>query len=112
MRVISATSLALVLLGLFTHAAAAEDRDLGKLSADAVKSYCDKGHGNFWANAEGTNWGCATNCAGTTCGIMCDKDTGCLGSTPRKRKRLSPTEHNVMGILMYSPGKQAPQPKP
>jgi hypothetical protein len=112
MRGFLAISLSIVLFGMFTHKAAARDRDLGKLSADSVKSYCDKAGGKYWANPEGTNWGCATDCGGKTCGIMCDKDTGCLGSTPRARTRLRATERNLMGILKYSPGKQPRPSKP
>lgn len=92
---------ALVLvLGLVSSTAMAEDVDLGKHSADEIKSTCDRLGGKFVS--DGQTYGCSKKCPGGTCAVICDKDDGCFGTTPAKRGRGSNGERDVLDALNAS----------
>lgn len=88
-----------MLLMLFSGAAIAETTDLGMKSAGEVKSICEGTNGTYWATPEGNNWGCAKKCGEGTCGIMRDKDTGCLGTTPARRITTTADDRVLVSLL-------------
>ena len=88
---------ALVLvLGLVSSPAMAVDVDLGKHSADEIKSTCDRLGGKFVS--DGQTYGCSKKCPGGTCAVICDKDDGCFGTTP-DRRQSSNQERGVLDAL-------------
>jgi hypothetical protein len=90
---------AVLSIGFLSQSASAKDTDLGKKTASEVKSICDGQGGTYWATPDGNNWGCAKDCGEGTCGIMCDKDTGCLGTTPEGRVSTPADDRVLIGVL-------------
>lgn len=76
------------------QAANAEDKDLGKQSPTRVEGICGEKGGTYFANPDGSNWGCGYKGGG---GILCDKDTGCLEST--RTQEPADTPWGLIGLL-------------
>jgi hypothetical protein len=90
-------ALALV-VGLVSSSAMAKDVDLGKHGADEIKSICDRAGGKFVS--DGQTYGCSKKCEGGTCAVICDKDDGCFGTTPRDRQQVGANgERGVVDAL-------------
>lgn len=86
-----------VVLALVSSTAMAEDRDLGKHSEDAIKSACNNAGAPFLS--DGQTYGCKKACPGGTCAVICDKDDGCIGVTPAKRRQGASGERGVLDAL-------------
>ncbi len=92
---------ALVLvLGLVSTTAMAEDVDLGKHTEGEIKGICNSVGGKFVS--DGQTYGCSKACNGGTCAVICDKDDGCFGTTPAKRGPGSNGERGVLDALNSS----------
>ena len=85
-----------LLLGLVSTAMA-EDVDLGKISTADIKSMCDSQGGKF--ADYGQIYGCTKACPGGKCGVICDKDDGCIGVTPQNRQQGAAGERGVADVL-------------
>jgi len=86
-----------LVLGLVSSTAMAKDVDLGKHSENEIKSICGRVGGNFVS--DGQTYGCAKKCTGGTCAVICDKDDGCIGTTPGDRRRGPTGERGVLDAL-------------
>jgi hypothetical protein len=89
-------TLALV-LGLASSTAIAEDIDLGKHNEGDIKSTCESVNAKF--HSDGQTYGCSKKCTGGTCSVICDKDDGCIGTTPARRLQGSNDERAVWNAL-------------
>jgi hypothetical protein len=74
-------------IGLVSAPAQAKDVDKGKLSPTKVEGICGEKDGTYFANPDGSNYGCGYKGGG---GILCDKDTGCLETTREQDDRDFP----------------------
>lgn len=91
-------SAVVLLLGLVSSTAMAEDVDLGKHGESEIKSICDRQGGNFQSDAQ--IYGCSKACKGGTCAVICTKDDQkCFGTTPANRPPGTTGERGVLDAL-------------
>jgi hypothetical protein len=92
-----ATSTLTILLAMVGTTAMAEDRDLGKHDAGEIQSTCQREKGSFASN--GQTYGCSKKCTGGTCAVICDKDNGCIGTTPANRLQGATGDRGILDAL-------------
>lgn len=77
---------------LSAGASLASETTMRKISADELKSVCDKAGGSFSQDAVG--YGCGTNCqgkSGTDCVLACkNNDKNCFAQVPGRARPTSP----------------------
>jgi len=96
-RTVAMRSVVVLVLGLVSSAVMAEDVDLGKHKPDDIKATCESVGAKFLS--DGQTYGCSKKCTGGTCSVICDKDDGCIGTTPARRLQGANGERGVLDAL-------------